>query len=119
MKDCRQLQKAHREKEKENEQLADKPILIDRLALLPVGQLGDLAPHLLDVLQDHVHVSVEGLDTREHLAAAAQRDEDLRVRAHRGLEDRQGACRELVLLEHGDFVLTVCLAGWLDICFCV
>lgn len=59
---------------------------------------------------------VERLDAREHLAAAADRDENLRVRAHGGLEDRQGTCRELVLLERGNFILTVLQGAGVRMC---
>lgn len=64
-----------------------------------------LHPHLLHILQHHVAVSIEGLDTRQQLAVVAHTDEHLVVRAHGGLEDRQGAVGELVLLEEGDFEL--------------
>lgn len=45
--------------------LADKAVLVDTLAL---ATLGLFRPHLLDVLQHHVAVAIEGLDSREQLA---------------------------------------------------
>lgn len=100
-------QRKNEEKGIKNAQLADETILVDRLALLAVGEFGSLGPHLLDVLENHVHVSIEGLDAGKHLATAAERDENLRVRAHSGLEDGEGTGGELVLLERGDFILTI------------
>lgn len=47
------------------EHLADEAILVNTLAVTTLGLLG---PHLLDVLQNHVAVAVEGLDTGEELA---------------------------------------------------
>ena len=47
---------------------------------------------------------VEGLYAREELAVVADRDEDLGVAAHSGLEYAQGAGGELVLLELGDLI---------------
>ena len=85
--------------------LADKPVLVHGLPLLATRRPRRLAPHLLHVLEHHVAVAVEGLDARQQLAVVAHRDEHLRVRAHGGLQDREGAGGELVLLELGDLVL--------------
>ena len=52
-------------------------------------------------------MSIESLDTCEQLAVVAAGDQDLGVRADGGLEDRERAGGELVLLELGDFELTV------------
>ena len=52
-------------------------------------------------------MSVESLDTSEQLAVVATGNEDLGVRANGGLEDREWAGCELVLLELGDFELAV------------
>ena len=73
--------------EKKHKHLADEAVLVDGPALLAVGEPGGLGPHLLDVLEDHVAVAVEGLDAREQLAVVADRDENLGVAAHGGLED--------------------------------
>ena len=62
--------------------LADEAILVHALALAALGLLG---PHLLHVLEDHVAVSVKGLDTGEELAVVTARDQDLGVRAGGGL----------------------------------
>lgn len=50
-------------------------------------------------------MSVECLDARKQLAVVPARDEDLRVGADGGLEDAEGSCGELVLLELRDLVL--------------
>ena len=47
------------------EHLGDEPVLVDRLGLLLT--LGELGPHLLDTLEDHVEVSVECLDSSQKL----------------------------------------------------
>lgn len=67
--------------------LADKPVLVYGLALLAIGQSGRLGPHLLDILQHHVHVAIESLDARKDLAPIADGNEDLGVAADGGLED--------------------------------
>ena len=73
------------------EEFADEAVAVDGLALLAVRIPGDLAPHLLDVLQDHVAVAIEGFDAREQFAVVAGGNEDLGVVAHGGLEEREGA----------------------------
>lgn len=72
------------------EEFADEAVAVDGLALLAIRVPGDLAPHLLDVLQDHVAVAIEGLDAREQFAVVAGGNEDLGVVAHGGLEEREG-----------------------------
>ena len=47
------------------EHLGDEPVIVDRLGLLLT--LGELGPHLLDTLEDHVEVSVECLDSAQKL----------------------------------------------------
>jgi hypothetical protein len=84
--------------------LTDKPILIHRFTpRLP----RPLRPHLLDVLQHHVAVAVEGFDPGEQLAVVAAGNQDLGVGAGGGLEDREGAGGEFVRFEEGDFVFSV------------
>ena len=73
------------------EEFADEAVAVDGLALLAVRVPGHLAPHLLDVLQDHVAVAIEGLDAREQFAVVAGGNEDLGVVAHGGLEEREWA----------------------------
>lgn len=90
---------------RENPHLANEPVLVHRPPLLAARRPRRLRPHLLDILEHHVAVPVEGLDARQQLAVVADRDEHLRVRPHRRLEDRERAGGELVLLELGDLVL--------------
>ena len=46
------------------EHLADVPVSVDGPALLlPLALDGVLCPHLLHILQDHVTMTIEGLDT--------------------------------------------------------
>lgn len=52
-------------------------------------------------------MAVEGLDAGEEFAVVANRDEDLGVRAHGGLEEAERAGGELVLFQLGKLVLTV------------
>lgn len=59
----------------------------------------------LDVLQNHVAVSVKGLDARKELSVVSDGDEDLGVAADRRLEDGKGSGAEFVLFELCDFVL--------------
>lgn len=90
---------------REDIHLADEPVLVDTLAL---AALGLLRPHLLDVLEDHVAVAVEGLDARQQLAIVPARDQHLGVCARGGLEEREGARGELVFLDERDLIFT----GW-------
>ena len=62
--------------------LANEAILVNAL---PLAALGLLGPHLLHVLENHVAVSVKGLDTGQQLAVVTAGDQDLSVRAGGGL----------------------------------
>lgn len=87
------------------EELADETILV-QVSLLLVRRADDgLGPHLLDILEDHVHVAVEGLDAGKELAVVAGVDEDLGVVAYGDLKQRKGADAEFVLLDQRDFEL--------------
>lgn len=97
---------------RQDSHLANEPVLVHWSALFPIRQSRRLRPHLLDVLEHHVAVPVEGLDAREELAIVADGDEDLGVRSDGRLEDREGARRELVLFELGDFVLAARMGCW-------
>lgn len=88
-----------------NSHLANKPVLVHRPALLAGACPRRLCPHLLDILQHHVAVAIESLDTREQLAVVAARDQNLGVRSHGRLEDGEGARGELMLFELRDLVL--------------
>lgn len=52
-------------------------------------------------------MAIERLDPREELPVVPARDEDLVVRANRGLEDAERTRAEFVFLELGNFVLAV------------
>lgn len=80
------------------EHLADESVLVHGLGLLGGGALGRLRPHLLDVLEDHVTVAVEGLDAAEQLLVVSAVDQHLRVALHALREHGQRARRELLLL---------------------
>lgn len=84
--------------------LADETVLVHALAL---GTLGLLGPHLLDILEDHVAVSVKSLDTGQQLAVVSAGNQDLGVCAGGGLKDRQRTGGELVLLNESDLIFTV------------
>ena len=66
--------------------------------LFALARLGQLGPHLLDVLEHHVAVAVEGLDARQQLLVVAAVDEHLGVVLHRLCEHRERARVELLLL---------------------
>lgn len=83
--------------------LADETVLVDALAL---GTLGLLGPHLLNILENHVAVSVKSLDTGQQLAVVSAGNQDLGVCAGGGLEERQGTGGELVLLDESDLIFT-------------
>lgn len=70
-----------------NAQLRYKAILVDLPSVAAVGQSGSLSPHLFRVLENHVAMTVESLDTCENLAVVSARDQDLCARADGGLED--------------------------------
>lgn len=86
------------------EEFADEAVAVDGLALLSVCVPGSLAPHLLHVLQDHVAVTIESLDTCEQFSVVAGGNEDLGVVAHGGLKERKRAGCELVGFEEGELV---------------
>lgn len=89
------------------EHLADEPVLVHWAALLAIRQSWNFRPHLLDVLQNHVAVSVEGFDAREHFAVVAAGNQDLRMVAHGGLEERQRTRSEFVGFEEADLIFAV------------
>lgn len=60
-------------------------------------------------------MAVKGLDARQELPIVADGDEHLGVRPHGGLEDREGAGGELVLLYLGDLIFPR-ENGWLGAC---
>lgn len=95
-----------------NPHLANEAVLVHRATFLAIRQPRRLCPHLLNVLEDHVAVPVEGLDAGEELSVVAHGDEDLGVRAHRRLENREGTGSELVLLELSNLVLAVSKGLW-------
>lgn len=84
--------------------LADETVLVHTLAL---GTLGLLGPHLLDILKNHVAVSVKSLDTGQQLAVVSAGDQDLGVSAGGGLQERQRTGGELVLLDESDLIFSV------------
>lgn len=84
--------------------LADEAILVHTLALSALGLLG---PHLLHVLQHHVAVSVKGLDTGQQLPVVTAGDQDLGVCAGSGLQKRERAGGELVLLDESDLIFSI------------
>ena len=71
--------KSRRQEDKNNgvaskEKLADESILV-QVPLLLVSRADDsLGPHLFDILKDHVHMTVESLDTGEEFAVIASVD---------------------------------------------
>lgn len=91
-----------------NVHLAHEAILVHTL---PLAALGLFSPHLLDILQHHVTVSVKGLDAGQQLAVVPAGDQDLGVRAGGGLQKGQRAGGELMLLDQSDFVLPVRICG--------
>ena len=86
---------------------ADETILVDTSSLLSLAISGKLCPHLLDVLEDHVAVSVECFYAGEQLAVVATRYDDLVVIAHSGLKNGQGTSSEFVLFDASNLVLAV------------
>ena len=48
--------------------------------VLTLSGLGELGPHLLDALEDHVAVAVEGLHPPQQLLVVPAVDQDLRQR---------------------------------------
>merc|ERR1712038_352067 len=81
------------------EHLRDVPVLVHRLRLLlALSGLGELGPHLLDALEDHVAVAVEGLHPPQQLLVVPAVDQDLRVSLDGLCEDRGRSGVELLLL---------------------
>ena len=80
------------------EHLADEAVLVNRLRALSLGPLWHLSPHLLDVLQHHVAVTIKGLDSAEQLPVVAAADQDLAVVLHSLGQDWQWSSVELHLL---------------------
>lgn len=91
--------------------LADEAVLVDLAPRLAIGEARCLCPHLLRVLQNHVAVSVEGLDAGEQFAVVAAGDQDLGAVADGSLQDGEGSGGELVLLHLGDLEFTVCVSA--------
>ena len=54
--------------------------------VLTLSGLGELCPHLLDPLEDHVAVAVEGLHPPEQLLVVPAVDQDLRQRTLRNVK---------------------------------
>lgn len=84
------------------EHFRDETVLVDRLLALALGYF---CPHLLDVFEHHVGVTIERFDSREELLVVAEGDEDLSMVTNRLLEDGEGTLRDLVLLELSDLRL--------------
>jgi hypothetical protein len=82
--------------------LGNKPILIDWFALLPTRRPRRLSPHLLDIDQHHIAVSIESLDPGEQLAIIPQTNQDLVVILHRRLKNTQWAVVEFKDLEFSE-----------------
>lgn len=90
--------------------LADEAVLIDTPALLSLTVSWKLGPHLLDVLEDHVAMSIECFYTSKEFAVVATRDDDLVVVADSSLEDRERAGSEFMLFDASDFILAIQLS---------
>lgn len=56
--------------------LVSPSVLVHGLGLF-LSTMRDLCPHLAYILQDHVRMTVEGLDAGQNLAVVAAIDEDL------------------------------------------
>ena len=85
--------------------LANEAVLGERAPLLAIVCPRLFRPHLLDVLQNQIAVTIEGLDASEQATVVAALDEDLEALMDSGLEDAEGPVRELVLLDHADLIL--------------
>lgn len=68
--------------------------------------------HLLDVLKNHVAVTVKGLDSGQQLLVVSAADKNLCVVLDGLLKDRQWSCIELFLLQSAELLL-VHFAFWL------
>ena len=60
--------------------------------------LGGLGPHLTHIFKNHVHMTIEGLDSAKDLAIVTAIDENLRVSLDCFSEEREGTLMEGVLL---------------------
>lgn len=85
--------------------LTDKAILIHGPPLLSRRRPRRLSPHLLHILKHHIAMPIKRLDARQQLPIIAARYQDLRVRSHCRLQDREWPCCELVFFQLRDFVL--------------
>ena len=70
------------------------------MSLLTLVRFGCLSPHLAHVLQNHVHVPVEGLHSAQDLAVVAAVHKDLRVSLHCLGQQREWSLVECVLLRY-------------------
>jgi len=87
--------------------LADEAVLVDTSTLLALAVSGELSPHFLDVLKDHVAMSVECFYAGEEFAVVATRDDDLVVVADSGLKNGERTGGEFVLFDAINFVLAI------------
>ena len=67
---------------------------------LSLVSFGCLGPHLADILEHHVHVSVEGLNLTQNLASVATVDQYLRVSLHCLRKQREWSLVKCVFLWH-------------------
>ena len=94
--------------------LADEAVLVDTSALLALAVSGEFCPHLLDILKDHVAMSVECFYAGEEFAVVATRDDDLVVVADGGLEDGEGTSGEFMLFDTSNLVLAIQIVSLCD-----
>ncbi len=89
--------------ENEHDRVATENILEMKRSLLTASCPcpWHLCPHLLDVLQHHVGVTVESFDSCEQLLVVAKGDEDLCVVANGLLEDRRDLGRSRTVRARG------------------
>lgn len=83
----------------------NEPVLVDWPPFLPSRNSGSFRPHFLYIFQDHVAMSIKGLNPGEQLAIVTAGYEDLRMRSNSGLKNREGPRSEFMLFKLGDFVL--------------
>lgn len=93
--------------EQPNSHLANKSILVHRSSLLSGTISRRLSPHLLHILQDHIAMSVESLDTREQFSIVSAGYQDLGVRADSRLEDGERTGCEFMLFELSNLELAI------------
>lgn len=70
-----------------NSHLADKPILVDWLSLLSICEPRGFCPHFLHILENHVAMPVECLDSGKEFPSAADRHKYLIMASYGGLKD--------------------------------